>query len=139
MDQCKVSVTIPFDPMEPWLGSVIGKEPDTGVELMAHITLTSLCEDLLTATAALPITLLEAVSNLKGPHIHAGMTLLAKYMQYLFNFQHNTIRTGMQQCTHLAAYKKSATVATYEMERLRHENAILCSSARPPSEQEREL
>jgi hypothetical protein len=49
---------IPFDPTEPWSGSVIGNEPDTGVELMAHIALTSLCEDHLTATAALPIALL---------------------------------------------------------------------------------
>jgi hypothetical protein len=45
MDQCEVSMTIPFDPTEPWLGSIIGSEPDTGVELMAHIALTSLCED----------------------------------------------------------------------------------------------
>jgi hypothetical protein len=58
MDQCKVSVTIPFDPTEPWSGSIITSEPDTGVELMAHIALTSLCEDHLTATAALPIALL---------------------------------------------------------------------------------
>jgi hypothetical protein len=58
MDQCEVSVMIPFDPMEPWLGSVIGSELDTGIELMAHIALISLCEDHLTATAALPIALL---------------------------------------------------------------------------------
>jgi hypothetical protein len=45
LDQCEVSVTIPFDPTEPWLGSVIGSEPNTDIELMAHITLTSLCED----------------------------------------------------------------------------------------------
>jgi hypothetical protein len=99
MDQCNVSVTIPFDPIEPWSGSIIGSEPDTGVELMAHIALTSLCEDHLTTTAALPIVLLPmrnqenpvwqqrltAVSNLKGPHFHTGMTSLAKYAQYLFN------------------------------------------------------
>jgi hypothetical protein len=42
MDQCVVSVTIPFDPTELWSGSVIGSEPDTDVELMAHMTLTSL-------------------------------------------------------------------------------------------------
>jgi hypothetical protein len=58
LDQCEVSMTIPFDPTEPWSGSVIGSEPDTGVELMAHIALTSLCEDHLAATAALPIALL---------------------------------------------------------------------------------
>jgi hypothetical protein len=37
----EVSIMIPFDPMEPWSGSIIGSEPDTGVELMAHIALTS--------------------------------------------------------------------------------------------------
>jgi hypothetical protein len=93
MDQCEVSVMIPFDLMEPWSGSIIGSELDTGVELMAHIALTSLCEDHLAATAALPITLLliqnqenpiwqqhlEAMSNLKGPYFHVGMTSLARY------------------------------------------------------------
>jgi hypothetical protein len=58
MDQCEVSVTIPFDPTEPSSGSVIGSEPDTGIELMAHIALTSLHEDHLAATATLPIALL---------------------------------------------------------------------------------
>jgi hypothetical protein len=99
MDQCEVNVMIPFNPTELWLGSVIGSEPDTGVELMAHITLTSLCEDRLTATASLAIALLpiwnqenpvwqqclEVMSDLKGPHFHVGMTSLAKYAQYLFN------------------------------------------------------
>jgi hypothetical protein len=60
-------------------------------------------------------------------------------MQYLFNLQHNTARTGMQQRTRLTAYKESATAATHEIERLRHENAILRSGARPPSEQDHEL
>jgi hypothetical protein len=93
MDPYVVSVMIPFDPTEPCSGPVIGSEPDTGIELMAHIALTSLCEDHLTATAALPITFLpiqdqentiwqqrlEAVSNLKGPYFHVEMTLLARY------------------------------------------------------------
>jgi hypothetical protein len=45
----------------------------------------------------------------------------------------------MQQRTRLTAYKESSTAATCEIERLRHENAILHSGARPPSEQDREL
>jgi hypothetical protein len=153
IDQCEVSVVIPFDPTQPWSGSVIASEPDTSVELMAHVALTSLCEDHLAATAALPIVLLliqdqenpvwqqrlEAVSNLKGPHFHTGMTSLDRYAHYLFNLQHNTARTGMQQCVHLTVYKESATAATREIERLRNENAILRSSARPLSEQDREL
>jgi predicted RNase H-like nuclease (RuvC/YqgF family) len=67
------------------------------------------------------------------------MTLLARYAQYLFNLQHNTARTGMQQCMCLTAYKESATAATRVIERLRHENAILHSGARPLSEQDCEL
>jgi hypothetical protein len=92
-------VTIPFDPTKPWSGSVIGRKPDTGIEMMAHITLTYLCEDRLTATIALNIVLpliqnlenpvwqqrIESVSDLRSPHFHAGMTLLARYAQYLFN------------------------------------------------------
>jgi hypothetical protein len=148
MDQCEISVMIPFDPTEPWSRSIISSEPDIGIELMAHIALTSLCEDHLATTAALPIALLpirdqenpiwlqrlEAVSNLKGPYFHAGMTSLARYTQYLFNLQHNTARIGMQQRTCLMAYKESATAATHEIERLRHENAILRSGACTPSE-----
>jgi hypothetical protein len=93
MGQCEISVMIPFNPTEPWSGSIIGSELDTGVELMSHIALTSLCEDHLAATTALPIVLLpiwdqenpiwqqrlEVVSNLKGPQFHTGMTSLARY------------------------------------------------------------
>jgi predicted RNase H-like nuclease (RuvC/YqgF family) len=67
------------------------------------------------------------------------MTSLARYAQYLFNLQHNTARTGMHQRMRLMAYKESATAATGEIERLRHENAILRSGVRPPSEQDHEL
>jgi hypothetical protein len=45
----------------------------------------------------------------------------------------------MQPHTHLTAYKESATAATHKIERLRYENAILRSSARPLSEQDHEL
>jgi hypothetical protein len=58
LDVCEVSMMIPFDPMEPWSGSIIDSEPDTVIEMMAHVTLTSLCESLLAATAALPVALL---------------------------------------------------------------------------------
>jgi hypothetical protein len=42
MDQCEVSMMIPFNPTEPWSRSVIGSEPDTGVELMAHMVLSQI-------------------------------------------------------------------------------------------------
>jgi hypothetical protein len=153
LDRCEVSMMIPFNPTEPWSRSIIGSEPDTGVERMAHIALTSLCEDRLTATAALPITLLptrnqdnpvwqqslEVVSDLKSPHFHAEMTLLARYMQYMFNLQHNTARTCMQQCTRLTAYEESDAATGRKIERLRHENAILRNGPHPSLEQDREL
>jgi hypothetical protein len=135
------------------LGFVISSDLDTGVEMIAHIALTSLCEDCLTATAALPIALcptrnqenlvwqqcLEAMSDLEGPHFHVGMTSLAWYVQYLFNLQHNTTKTGMQQRTRLTTYEESATTTAHKIERLRHENDILRSGAHPPSEQDHEL
>jgi hypothetical protein len=37
------------------------------------------------------------------------------------------------------AYMESATAATGEIERLRHENVVLCSRVRSPSEKDREL
>jgi hypothetical protein len=135
------------------LGSVIGSEPETGVEMMAHIALTSLWEDRLATTAVLPIVILpiqnqenpvwqqclEAVSDLQRPHFHAEMTSLARYAQYLFNLQHNTTMVGIQQRTRLTAYEEGAIAATRKIERLRHENTILCSGTCPPSVQDHEL
>jgi hypothetical protein len=66
LERWNVSETILFDPVEPWLGSVIGSEPNTIVEMMAHITLTSLCKERLTTTAALPIALL-LIRNQENP------------------------------------------------------------------------
>jgi hypothetical protein len=40
------------------VGSIIGSEPDTGIEMMAHVAFISLCEDRLTTSSALPIALL---------------------------------------------------------------------------------
>jgi hypothetical protein len=57
LDVCEVSVTIPFNPMAPWMGTVISSKPDTTIEQMAHVALTSLCERRLAATAVMPIML----------------------------------------------------------------------------------
>jgi hypothetical protein len=57
----------------------------------------------------------------------------------LFNLQHNTARIGIQQHMCLTAYQENATITAREIERLRHENSILCSGAHPPSEQDCEL
>jgi hypothetical protein len=66
LDRCDVSMMIPFNPLEPWSGSIIGNEPHTGVEMMAHIALTSWCEDRLATIAALPITFL-LLQNQENP------------------------------------------------------------------------
>jgi hypothetical protein len=79
------------------------------------------------------------MSNLKGPHFHARMILLAKYVQYLLNLRHSTARTARQQRMCLMAYEESATTTAREIERLRYDNAILRSGARPPLELDREL
>jgi hypothetical protein len=74
-----------------------------------------------------------------GPHFHTMMTSLAKYVQYLFNLQHNNARIARHQRMCLTTYKESATATTCEIERLRYDNTILRSGAGPPSEQDREL
>jgi hypothetical protein len=93
LDRCEVSMMIPLDHAHPWSGFIVGSEPDTSIEMMAHIALTPLCEDRLTATSALPIALLpiqnqentvwqqhlEAMSDLEGLLFHVGMTSLARY------------------------------------------------------------
>jgi hypothetical protein len=55
---CEASVMIPIDLSESWSGSIISSEPDTTTEVLAHTALTYLSESQLTATAALPSTLL---------------------------------------------------------------------------------
>jgi hypothetical protein len=93
LDRCEVKVTIPFDPVKPCSGYIIDSELNIGIEMMAHIALTSLCEDRFTTITALPILLLlirdqknpvwqhylAAMSDLEGPHFHTGMTSLARY------------------------------------------------------------
>jgi hypothetical protein len=145
-DKCEVSVVIPLNPMKPWMATVIGVELDEIVEQTAQVTLNSLCESCLTNTAAMPITLflirnqedpvwkqhLEAMSNPKGPHFHAGMAELAEYAQHMFDLQASIARTVIQQHLHLGLLKQ-------HVEELRHANAILRSGTPPPSDQDHEL
>jgi hypothetical protein len=67
------------------------------------------------------------------------MTSLARYAQYLFNLQHNTARTIMQQLMRLMAYEEHTAATSRELERLRHEDVVLRSIVCPPSEQDCEL
>jgi hypothetical protein len=93
-DKCEVNMVIPLNPTEPWMATVIGVKLDETAEQTAQVALTSLCESCLADTAAMSITLfpicnqedpmwkqhLEAMSNPKGPHFHAGMAALARYV-----------------------------------------------------------
>jgi hypothetical protein len=99
LDVYETSLMIPLDPVEPWTGTIIGSEPNTTVEQMTSVALTSLCESHLVTSTTMPITLfpipnqanltwkqwLEVVSDLEGLHFNAGMAMMAKYSQYLFN------------------------------------------------------
>jgi hypothetical protein len=58
MEVCEASMTIPIDPSEPSLGSVITNEPNTAIQMMVHAALTYLSESCLTATVALHVALL---------------------------------------------------------------------------------
>jgi hypothetical protein len=92
-DKCEVNMLIPLNLMEPWMATIIGVKRDETVEQTALVALTSLCESRLADTAVISITLfpihnqedhvwkqrLEAVSNLEGPHFHAGMAALVGY------------------------------------------------------------
>jgi hypothetical protein len=70
LDVCEVNMMIPFDPTELWSGSLVGSEPDTTIEMMAHIVLTSLCEGHLAATTVMPITLF-LIRNQEKSHVEA--------------------------------------------------------------------
>jgi hypothetical protein len=65
-DKCEVNVVIPLNPMEPWMGAVIGVELDETVEQMAQVTLTSLCVSRLADTTAMPIALFS-IHNQEDP------------------------------------------------------------------------
>jgi hypothetical protein len=106
---------------------------------MAHVALTSLCERILTTTTAMPIALfsiydqedlvwqqcLTVVRDMESPHFSASWAEMAMYSRYLFNLQHNTSKTIIEQHMHLNTYEEHATFRSCKMERLRHENAIL--------------
>jgi hypothetical protein len=75
---------------------------------------------------------LEAVSNLEGPHFHAGMAALAGYAHHMFNLHARTGRTVIQQRFHSGSLEQ-------HVEKMRCANAILRSGMPPPSDQDREL
>jgi hypothetical protein len=50
---------------------------------------------------------------------------MAKYMQYLFNLQHNNGRLIIEQRACLNVYEEQATHMSQELEMIGHENHIL--------------
>jgi hypothetical protein len=57
VDLCEVSITIPLNPVETWMATIISVELDDTIEQTAQVTLTSLCGSRLADTAVMPIVL----------------------------------------------------------------------------------
>jgi hypothetical protein len=122
-------MTIPLNPAEAWMAIVIDIELDDTVEQTTQVTLTSLCGSRLADTTAMSIALfpthyqgepvwqqcLEVVSDPEGPHFHADMAAMAKYVQYSFNLQHTTTRTVIQQCLSMATYDQHHIAISCEL------------------------
>jgi hypothetical protein len=131
-------VTIPLNPTEPWMASIIGGELDDTVEQTAQVALSSLCGSRLLDTATMPVVLflvryqgdpmwqqrLEAISDPKGPHFHASLAAMAEYAQYSFDLQHTTTRTIIQQCLYMAAYEEHHVAISHELAQLKCENDL---------------
>jgi hypothetical protein len=102
-----------------------------------------LCERCLTDTADTSISLflicdqeeperhqhLEATCDLTRLQFSARWAHMAKYIQYLFNLQHNTDCIIIEQCAHLNAYEEQATHTSREAERMGRKNHILRQGA----------
>jgi hypothetical protein len=139
-DRCEVSVMLPISPTEPWGMTVIGVELDETIEQVAHVALTALCGSRLNDTAAMPIAVflicekeepmwgqrIWDMTDPEGPHFHASMAVMTKCVPYMFNLQHNSVKTIVQQ-------RLRMTFLEQHVEGLRHKNATLYSSTLPPS------
>jgi hypothetical protein len=66
LDIWEVSLTVPFDPMDLWMGIVVCSKLDNTVEQTALIALTSLCESRLAATVEMP-NVLFPIHNQEDP------------------------------------------------------------------------
>jgi hypothetical protein len=67
------------------------------------------------------------------------MAAIAEYAQGLFNLQHGTNTTVVQQCLYMASYEESHTATSRELAQLKCENDLLCGGIVSPSEQDLEL
>jgi hypothetical protein len=57
MVRCEVSVTIPLNPMEPWMATIMGIELDDTIDQTVQVALSLLCGSRLADTAAMVIAL----------------------------------------------------------------------------------
>jgi hypothetical protein len=57
LDVWEVSLKVPFDPMDPWMGTVVDSELDNTIEQTTLVALTSGYESHLTVTVEMSITL----------------------------------------------------------------------------------
>jgi hypothetical protein len=64
---------------------------------------------------------------------------MAKYAQHLFNLQHNTGCTVIEQCMCMNEYEEQSIRTSLELERLGHENHILCQGTFGIHEKDQEL
>jgi hypothetical protein len=67
------------------------------------------------------------------------MAAMAEYAQGLFNLQHSTDTTVIQQRLYMAAYEERYTATSRELAQLKSEKDLLCGDTVPPSEQDWEL
>jgi hypothetical protein len=67
LDVCEVSLMVPFNPTETWMGTVIDSELDSTSEQTALVALTSLCESRLTTITKMPIALIP-IRNQEDPY-----------------------------------------------------------------------
>jgi hypothetical protein len=130
-----------------------GVKLDDTVDKMVHFTLASLCGSRLADTAVTPLMLFpfhyqgdpvwqqhfEAVSDPEGPHYHAVVAMMAEYAQGLFNLQHSTDMTVVQQCLCMAACEERYTATSWEFAQLKSENDLLRGGTVPPFEQDQKL
>jgi hypothetical protein len=69
---------------------------------------------------------LDIACDLVSPQFNAGWAQVAKYAHYLFNLQHNTGCTIIEQHACLDTYEKHAIRTCLALERMGCENHTLC-------------
>jgi hypothetical protein len=115
---CEVQVEIPINPEASLTGTVIRGDLDEAVERMAHLALTTMCEQHLPETASLAILLylirdqaepdrqqhLKTICDVTQELFLPGWVQMAKYARYMFNLHLETTRI-------MAAYRTCVDIS----------------------------